>query len=192
MLAAAIALAGCASGSGTGASPTAEAGSAAPSTATAAPAEPSASKEAAEAITLTPISEAERRAIYDDADLNALNGAAGLAYSPQEALIAFDDDPKCGYTLDNISLVRDTITLELSANGPQASGPGADAALVSFRANVPAPSQSECQQRPGLHLSFYKLALRDPLFIPGQSYPITMRLQGENHTDELVWKDAKK
>lgn len=161
------------------------------------PAESSASQEAAEAVTVTPLDESERRTIFDDKDLNSLKGAAGLAYSPQEAVIAFDDDPKCGYTLDRVSLVRGAITLEMSTKAPQAaSSPGAGAALVSFRNNVPAPSPSqsvsECQHRQGLHLSYYKLALKDPLFIPGQNYPITMRIQGQNHTDQLIWKDAKK
>jgi hypothetical protein len=156
-----------------------------------APAPASANQQTAEGITVTPISEAERRAIFDDKDLNSLQGAAGLVYSPQQALIAFDDDPRCGFTLEGISLVRETITLELTTKAPQAAGAGGDASLASFRTNVPR-STPPCQQNNHLDLSFYKLALKDPLFIPGQSHPITIRVQGKNHTDQLIWKDPKK
>lgn len=36
------------------------------------------------------------------------------------------------------------------------------------------------------------LPVSDSLFIPGQSYPITMRPQGEDHAAQLFWEDAKK
>lgn len=129
--------------------------------------------------------------ILDDKDLNSLQGAAGLVYSPQEALIVFDDDPKCGFTLDGVSLVRQTITLELTTNAPQAAGLGMNASLASIRTNVP-PSAPSCQKSNNLDLSFYKLVLKDPLFIPGQNYPITIKTQGKNHVDQLIWKDPKK
>lgn len=179
-----------------------------PAAPTPAPVLSSASSEPVEAVTVTPLDESQRRALFDDKDLNSIKGAAGLAYSPQEALIAFDDDPKCGYTLDRVSLVREAITLEMSSRAPQAAGRGPGADLVNFTTNIPAPSplvspstgdhassptgsQGECQ-RQDIRLSYYKLTLKDPLFVPGQSYPITMRIQGQNHTDQLVWKDAKK
>lgn len=178
VLAAGFVLSGCASSQEAAEAPSAPV-PAASLEVSAAPTEP---------IAIEPAEDAEWQSLYDIEDFNELQGSAGLVYSPQEAIVISNGHPECGYTIDGISLVRDVITLEVSPNAPQAQSRGDNASLTSFTARV--PGETSCGNEP-IEPAFYKLTVKDPLFIPGQSYPVTVRVDGENNMSQLIWQDPK-
>lgn len=151
-------------------------------------ASPEVSAAPTEPITIEPVDDAEWQSIYDMDDFNEIQGSAGLVYSPQEAIVLLNGHHECGQTVDGISIVRDVITLEASPNAPQAQSRGDNASLAAFPAQV--PDERSCGSEP-IEPSFYKLTVKDPLFIPGQSYPVTLRADGENNMSQLIWQDPK-